>query len=146
MTRTEIAQAKLEEGYNCAQAVVTAFADTVDLDPTMALTLTSAFGGGLAHQGHVCGAVNGALVLIGLAHASSEAGMAARAKAYEMGEVFLKAFKARNAFVDCRELIGYDLSTPEGLAAFKDAGGLLNTCTRWVEDAVAILESECSIG
>ncbi len=40
----------------------------------------------------------------------------------------------------CRQLLGRDLSTPEGMKEAKDKGLFSSICPRMVQDAVEILE------
>lgn len=54
------AEGLFTEGYNCAQAVVFAFNDVLNLDTNMILSLSSSFGGGMGRLREVCGAVTGA--------------------------------------------------------------------------------------
>ncbi len=53
-------------GYNCAQAVLLAFADTVGIDEKICAKLSSSFGGGMGRMREVCGAVSGMLMVAGL--------------------------------------------------------------------------------
>jgi len=140
MSRSEIVQKKMQEGFNCAQAVVSAFAPEMGLDNNTALKLSGAFGGGLAHQGHLCGAVSGAFVVLGMHLIIPTSGLASREQGYAVGERFIKAFKARNQSIECRQLIDCDLSTPDGLRWFQNAGIFQMVCPGWVIDAVEILE------
>ena len=54
------------EGYNCAQAVLLAFADMVGMDEKTCAKLSSSFGGGMGRMREVCGAVSGMLMVAGL--------------------------------------------------------------------------------
>ena len=55
-----------QNGYNCCQSVVMAYADLFDLDPTLAATISSSFGGGMGRLREVCGAVSGMFMVLGL--------------------------------------------------------------------------------
>lgn len=52
--------------YNCAQSVLIPFADAVGISPDTAYRVAADFGGGMK-MGSVCGAVTGALMVLGLA-------------------------------------------------------------------------------
>jgi len=55
------------DGYNCAEAVVRAFRDGMGVDiPDEALRMASGFGGGLGHAGCICGALTGAIMVLGM--------------------------------------------------------------------------------
>ena len=66
MTRAEKAKEYFKEGYNCCQAVVLAFCDTVDIDEKTALLIASSFGGGVGRLKQICGAVSGMCIILGL--------------------------------------------------------------------------------
>lgn len=51
--------------YNCCQAVLVTFADRLGLTPEQANALGAHFGSGMRH-GSTCGAVSGALMVLGL--------------------------------------------------------------------------------
>ena len=51
--------------FNCSQAVFTAFATEYGISEELALRLGTSFGGG-ARNGEMCGAVLGALMVLGL--------------------------------------------------------------------------------
>lgn len=63
--RTKRAVDFFEEGYNCSQSVVMAFADLYDIDITMAAKLATSFGGGMGRLREVCGAVSGMFMVLG---------------------------------------------------------------------------------
>ena len=60
------------EGYNCSQAVFLAFADKYDMDYSMALRLSSSFGGGMGRLREVCGAVSGMFMVAGILYGYEE--------------------------------------------------------------------------
>ena len=51
-------------GYNCAQSVLCAFSDLTGLEEKTALAIAAGLGGGL-RSGEVCGAVSGAVLVLG---------------------------------------------------------------------------------
>ena len=51
--------------YNCAQSVIVPFADVIGMDEDTAYRMGANFGGGMK-MGSVCGAVTGALMVLGL--------------------------------------------------------------------------------
>src|SRR4030042_3090377 len=87
-----------------------------DLIPRIA----TPFAGGMARSGEVCGAVVGALMCIGIKHGRDEVGRP-EDKAHGLAGDFLRAFREEMGSIECRELTGIDLSTPEGLARFRGA-------------------------
>ena len=104
------------------------------------MRIGGAFGSGM-NMGETCGAVTGALMIIGLRHAKvSKAGFLSRDRTERETLVFLERFKARNGTVSCKELLGCDLGTPEGRAAAKRDRSFKTRCPHFVRDAAEILE------
>ena len=60
------------EGYNCSQSVFLAFEDKYDMDHSMAMRLSSSFGGGMGRLREVCGAVSGMFMVAGLLYGYDE--------------------------------------------------------------------------
>ena len=141
MSNVEIAVASFKEGLSCSQAVLSAFAPGLGLDRQTALRVAAAFGGGMARMGQTCGAVSGALMVIGLKHGHVAAqDKAAKEKTYALVREFVDQFRARNGSLLCRELLGYDIGTPEGMQLVREKGLSTSICSRLVRDAAEILE------
>ena len=98
-----------------------------DLIPRIA----TPFAGGMAGTGEVCGAVVGALMCIGVKHGRDEVGEPEDV-AQELGGKFLRAFREQMGSLNCRELTGIDLSTPEGLKQFRGSDVPVKVCLRAV--------------
>ena len=133
----EIASAYSSRGFNCAQSVFTAFAVGYGLDEATAFKLASMLGGGLSRHGEVCGAVSGALLALGLALGSDRP--EGKEQSYRLGDDFLKRFQHIHGTLLCRELINFDLHTPEGLELARASGALKTRCPVFVRDAADIV-------
>jgi len=94
-----------------------------DLIPRIA----TPFAGGMARSGEVCGAVVGALMCIGVKHGRDEVGQSDD-KAQGLSGEFLRRFRDEMGSIQCRELTGIDLSTPEGLAQFRSSDVPVKVC------------------
>ena len=64
----------------------------------------------------------------------------AKEKTYRRVSEFTKNFKARNGSVVCRELLGCDISTPEGFEEMKRKGLHGTVCVKMVRDACEMLD------
>ena len=71
--KAERARQLFKEGYNCAQAVVGAFAGEMGMDFDTAIKLASSFGGGMGRMREVCGAVSGMFIVAGVLYGYSGA-------------------------------------------------------------------------
>jgi len=140
--RVRAALARFEGGFNCAQAVCSAFGPPLGLDERTALRAAQAFGGGIAQRGEICGALAGALIVLGLQYGKTEAADdQSRDRTYTKARELLDRFRARHGSCSCRALIGYDLSEPSQRQAARDAGIFTDRCPGFVRDASEILES-----
>ncbi len=131
---------RFKKGFNCSQAVVGTFSEQFGLDCDKACQVATGFGGGM-RMGGTCGAVTGAFMVLGLKYGNSAAkDKEGKAKTYKQIEEYTKRFKTRNSSVACRELLGCDISTLEGMKKAKDNGLFSSICPRMVQDAAEILE------
>jgi C_GCAxxG_C_C family probable redox protein len=129
--------------HNCAQSVCGAFEQEHGLPTESWFALGAPFGGGVAHQGELCGAVTGALLVLGLRHARGAGDPAARKKlAMEAGQRFVARFKGAHGSIVCRDLLGCDLGTPEGRQAAVERKLFQTTCPKFVEAAAAMVDDE----
>lgn len=61
------------EGYNCSQSVLMAGQEALGLEiPSDMLKATAGFSGGIGYSGCVCGALTGAVMLIGLSRSDAD--------------------------------------------------------------------------
>jgi C_GCAxxG_C_C family probable redox protein len=111
------------------------------LDREIALKIAGAFGSGMG-MGETCGAVTGAFMVIGLKHGKTKADNdAAKETTYELVKELTSRFSARNGSIKCKELLGCDLSTPEGMEAVIEKKLFITLCPKFVQDAAEILEA-----
>lgn len=111
------------------------------LDRETALRITGAFGAGMARTGGTCGAVTGALMVIGLRHAKTRKDDDdSRERAYALGQELMDAFRERNGSLLCREILGADVGTPEGVAEVRKKDLFRTVCPKFVRDAGDLLE------
>ncbi len=137
----EAAVAHFQQGFACSQAVVAAFAPKLGVSPEAALKAAAGFGGGLGRQAQTCGAVNGACIVIGLRYGSTDPNdKDAKEFTYHTVREFCRQFRARHKTLQCRELLGCDISTPEGLALAREKKLFTTQCPRFVGEAAEILE------
>lgn len=130
--------ARFGQNYNCSQSVFSAFAPQFGIPENLALKLASPFGGGVARQGHLCGAVTGALMALGAGRGADLP--AGKEETYRLGQELLRAFESKHGTLLCRELIGFDLRTLQGWKQAKQKGVFTTICPGLVCDAVEITQ------
>ncbi len=125
--------------YNCAQSVLLTMFEYWGMKSDLIPKIAAAFGGGIGFCGSVCGAVTGGVMAIGVRFGTNEPSHEKRLKAYEMTQKFYRQFEKRHGTVLCRELVGYDLSTAEGMEKARNAKVFEEKCVNFVRTAVHIL-------
>ncbi len=140
-SKADKASELFSNNFNCSQAVLTAFAPDFGLDEQLALRLGTSFGGG-ARNGEICGAVSGALLVLGLKYGHYiSTDNRQKSRAYEIAVDYTRRFKEANGSIVCRELLGYDLTKPDEMACIKEKGLFGDVCPKMIKSAVEILES-----
>ena len=129
------------KGFNCAQAVLCSHCDEYGLPEAIAKKLSCGFGAGMAYTDNICGAVTGALMLIGLKYGKSmESDNEAKEKTYNLVKEFIEGFKKEYGSIECTELIKYDLSKEEELLKARTSGVFTDLCPLFVKRSVELVE------
>ncbi len=111
------------------------------IDETTALKVAGGFGAGFGRLGLACGAVTGAYMVIGMKHGKVKADdNEAKEKTYARVQEFSQKFIARNKFLNCAELLGCHLGTPEGQEKAKNENLSATVCTKLLRDSAEILD------
>jgi C_GCAxxG_C_C family probable redox protein len=114
------------------------FGELYGLDRQTGFKLARAFGSGMG-MGRECGAVTGALMILGLKVQEAPSERETRYKVYDLVREFVRLFEEKHGSILCKNMLGVDLGTPEGRdKAVK--GNLFRTlCPGFVRDAAQIL-------
>lgn len=141
MKNSDIAVGKFKEGYNCAQSTLFGYAEKLNIDKNMALKIANGFGGGMGRKQEVCGAVSGAILVLGLMYGRGENESKEKQDlAYLKVRNLIDAFRKEFGTINCKELLsGCELLTEEGQKMFKESG-LHDKCCEYVRSAVRILD------
>ena len=122
-----------ENGHRCSQALFAAFSPALGLDKELALKIGACFGSGM-RKGEVCGACTGALMVLGLKYGES------KEKSDKVCERFLEEFESENGSYICNDLLGCDISTPEGVKSAVENNLFKEFCPKMVESASKIVK------
>ena len=141
MDNRQAAVESFNNQFNCAQAVFSAYAEQFGLDRDSAIKVAAAFGGGIARSAGVCGAVTGALMVIGLKHGSTDPkDKKAKGRILELSQKLMDRFAQKNGSTVCKTLLHVDISTADGLKAAQKKKLFKTLCPRFVADATEILD------
>lgn len=141
MNKVNYAVDCFNSGFNCSQAVFSAFCEDFGLDRRLGLKTAGSFGGGMGHIGEACGAVTGAFMVLGLKYGQDdEEDKYSKAVTYLLVKDFASRFRKLNGSINCRELIKYDLSDVNQLNAARQTDVFKTKCLKFVKDAVELLD------
>lgn len=120
MSKSDTAVQYKHSGFNCAQAVIAAFAEECGIEIETAKALGAGFGAGMGTMGATCGALCGAQIVLGLMKNG--------------GSVMPSARRLYNGFLErCGATVCVDL---KGVVT----GRMLCSCDACVANAVEALE------
>lgn len=107
LSHKEKAMKLFEEGYNCCQSVVGAFAEETGLPLESVMKMASSFGGGMGRLREVCGAVSGMFFIVGIELGYSDPkDYQGKKEHYERIQKIAERFRTENGSIVCRELLG----------------------------------------
>ena len=136
----EEVQENFNMGIICAQQVLSHYADRLGLPQETALRIASALGSGMG-KAEVCGCVTGALMVMGMMHGPSGPCPRPQKEAfYARRDAFTEAFIKAHGSLQCRGILGHDLTTPEGMAAVRQNNLFTEICSPLVCKTCALLE------
>ncbi len=140
MDKEQEARALHDQGANCAQSVVCPFAEELGADRDTCLRAATGFGAGMGRLAGICGAVTGGFMVLGLARGMRRPDeKQAKEETYGLVREMARRFTAAHSTVVCRELLGVDVGTPEGMAAARGANLFKTRCNGFIVDAVGIV-------
>ena len=141
MNKAETAIQIFDNGNNCAQAVFLAYAEDFGMDKNHALSAAVGFGGGIGRTQDVCGAISGAVMVLGLRSEFKEGdGRDKINLAYDDVSCFIDEFKKQKGSIKCLELLdGCSLSSEDGKKFFKEHN-LRDRCREYIRLACGLLE------
>ena len=137
----KIATETFRNGYNCAQSIIAAFAPGRGISRDLSLKLANGLGGGINGQGGTCGAVVGALIVLGLYFGTESSSDPEGKQKYKLiANKFSEKFLQQHNSLKCHELLAEEGGDPERVAELKANDAFQDFCTGVVNDAALLLE------
>jgi C_GCAxxG_C_C family probable redox protein len=130
---------KFADNLNCAQSVLAAYCDEVNLPLETAEKAGSAFGAGMG-EGEICGAVSGGLMVLGLKYGKSDISMLEKEKTKAIFEHFKREFEEMHGNLKCKKLIKYDLRKADEYQKANEHGVFRTACPGFIETAINLIE------
>ena len=140
------AEELFREGFMCSQAVLMAFARTLEMNEPQAARVASAFGAGMARHGWTCGAVTGALMAVGLhaGHATAE-DAPAKDDVLARAQALVARFEERHGATACRQLVGANMLDAAERQAASDRGVFKTLCPQLVRTAASLVDEALAV-
>lgn len=130
-----------ENGMNCAQAVISVYAEELGLNLSTALQLTSSLGGGIARKQEMCGALNGAALVIGLMYGNKTVDdQESKDRAGEITRQFLDKIEPVYGGLTCKHILKASLQTQEDRDNVKSNNLTKLRCNPCISSTIAMLE------
>lgn len=123
---------------NCSQAMLLVYGKYFGVPEDLAMKVASGFGGGMGGMGMTCGSVSGAIAVLGLTYEIGNPG--AKASVYALVKEFTKRFTARHGSIICNDLLGHDMSTPDGMQIIREKKLFSTVCSMVDRSAAEIVE------
>jgi len=126
---------RFKEGYNCAEAILRAFAETYGFSMNEdSYKMVSGFGGGVGHAGCMCGALTAATMVLGLLEGRSDKSQS-RNTVYECTGEFHRLFSERFGATCCRILNPHPFETKEHMRnCLKLTGNTAELLNQYIEE------------
>lgn len=112
--------------FNCAQCVACTLAPLVEASEDAAFRFMEGFGSGMGGKTETCGALTGAVAMLGAANSSGPANPTSKAGTYALTAECVERFRALHKTTICRDIRG------------TDEPGMLPVCEECIADGVRI--------
>ena len=145
MVKDHLAEANelFRSGLNCSQAIVAVFSEEHGFPAETALKIAYPFGRGMGGCGHTCGALTGAMMVIGMKYGTASQNETDKMKlAREKTRRLIEIFESEHGTTLCNDLTGFDQRKLNGPGLMAMLPHFHNTCRKFLETVVTFLEEE----
>ena len=126
-------------GFYWAESVLLSVAESKNIQSELIPKIATGFCSGMARTGHICGAVNGAIMAISLFSGRSTPDEDL-SKNYAMVQELIESFETEFGTISCKQLLGCDLQTTEGEKLFVEKN-MIEQCLIYSGKATGIAMS-----
>lgn len=126
-----------DEGFLCVEAVFKTLADMHGTDSDLIPRVASGLAAGIARTSHICGALTGAILGLGLWFGRNEPVETDR-KPYWYSRRFICSWIELYPETNCTSLLGVDLDDPEGMEQFTSEEMWDKKCKEYIRNAVGL--------
>jgi C_GCAxxG_C_C family probable redox protein len=128
-----------DSGFCCAESVLKAVAEEHNITSELIPRIATGLCGGVSRTCGTCGAVSGGILAINMILGRDNCDQSVEEN-YDAVREFLSQFVATFGSINCQQLTGCDLGTPEGMSSFEE-NNLHERCSEFVGKAADIATS-----
>ena len=103
--------------YNCCESVLMALRDYLGAGSELIPRMGTGIGAGVSLNGLLCGAISSVAIAVGIKYGRTSPEQDPT-PVWRMVDDYVRQFKDRFGYVNCRELTGLNLKTEEGLKRY----------------------------
>jgi C_GCAxxG_C_C family probable redox protein len=140
MENTEKALSNFKSHYNCSQSVFAAYSEKFGIKESDAFKVAMGFGGGIGRTQDICGALTGAVMVIGCKYYDEKDIARSKDIVYAKTKELILKFKKINKSEDCLNLTGVDFSKEGGFEMFTTLNIHENKCNGYIKDVCNTLD------
>ncbi len=140
MTKKEKVLSVFHNNLNCAQSILTVYGKDFGIDEKSAKGIACGFGSGIGKTQQLCGAVTGAVMILGAKYFDENNTAETKEKVYTKTREMIKSFEEKNKCSDCRNLLGIDISAEKGLQHAYDKDVFNLQCKKYLSDICDLLD------
>ncbi|HZX46647.1 MAG TPA: C-GCAxxG-C-C family protein [Clostridia bacterium] len=129
------------EGYNCCETMLLSFGELLGVESEVIPKIATPFGGGIYNRKHMCGALSGAVMAIGLKYGRNTPG-GKREPSSERAARLVEKFTEKYESANCIGVLGYDPNDLEKIKRDKDkiraniCSPLIRQVAEWLWDEI----------
>lgn len=125
--------------YNCAQSVFTAYQEHTGIEKADSIKIATAFGGGIANLQKTCGAISGALMVLGTTLYNPHNSAVTKDIVNQYSETLINLIDRKYGSSTCKAISGVDFTSEKPLSP--DAKERMHrNCFQVIEDVCIILD------
>ena len=128
-----------KQGYNSAQSILGAFHETLGIDQKTAMNLAAGFGAGIGTMQKTCGALTGALMVLGCRYYDSDSVFESKQLLFEETQKVLLAFHKKFGSTECFSLLKTDFHKPGGLQKAREQRLFETNCQSYIREICRLL-------
>lgn len=114
------AKAFAEEGFLCSESVLLALSKALNVESEIIPRIATGFGAGIGRHGEICGALSGAIMGLGIKFGRDHPSDTPEGEpVYAYSQTMVNLFIARFGHIRCKDLLGLDISSEDGVTAYR---------------------------